>query len=167
MTTRDRVPMDFLILPNAPHSLASGERIPIGYWDPEILSVAQQHGGVPIVLMMWPDDLRHFLEAKDTFVLLRLLRDQLSNFTGMRNPSDMVPLPDDAFITQFDSRVPKDLFLRLAKAKVFSTSRFGKLVVAQWGQVRAALRAREEIPVKSSDDVSDLCAELGLARKDG
>ena len=46
---------------------------------------------------------------------------------------------DDAFIDQTSELVPRNLYLQLARAGAFPSKKHGKRIVAQWGDVRAAI----------------------------
>jgi hypothetical protein len=59
------------------------------------------------------------------------------------------PVPDDRFVDQRDGLVPKALFLRLAREGAFPSSKIGKRVVARWGDVRAAIEARQRKACRS------------------
>lgn len=53
------------------------------------------------------------------------------------------PIPEDRFVDQRDGLLPKQLYLRLAREEAFPSSKIGKRVVARWGDVRAAIEARQ------------------------
>jgi hypothetical protein len=77
-------------------------------------------------------------------------------------------LPDDAFIDQKSGLVAHDLYLRLAHAGVFKSKKIGKLVVARWGNVRAALVQTEAGAAESNqarDDLDELRRSLGFVPK--
>lgn len=87
---------------------------------------------------------------------------------------DLTPLPDDAFIHQRDVRVDKDVFLRLARAKAFPSSKKGKLVFAMWADVKAAFAnygtqpkpsVAKTKPAAPQDGLDDLRRDLGLVQK--
>lgn len=77
-------------------------------------------------------------------------------------------LPDDAFIDQTSGLVGHDLYLRLAHAGAFKSKKVGKLLVARWGNVRAALAHTEPGGADSNrprDNLDELRANLGFAPK--
>lgn len=53
------------------------------------------------------------------------------------------PIPEDRFVDQRDGLLPKQLYLRLAREEAFPSSKIGKRIVARWGDVRAAVEARQ------------------------
>lgn len=57
-------------------------------------------------------------------------------------PASTGPLADDALVDQTCGRVPRELYLRLARQGVFRSFKDGKRVYAFWGEVRAALAER-------------------------
>ncbi|MBK6514110.1 MAG: hypothetical protein IPG04_08300 [Polyangiaceae bacterium] len=84
-------------------------------------------------------------------------------------------LPDDAIVDQTTARVPKDLFLRLARQGAFPSFKEGKRVYAFWGDVRRALDQRmqgrvvENKPTpqrEPADDLDDLRKEMGLKTRE-
>jgi hypothetical protein len=83
-------------------------------------------------------------------------------------------LNDDAVVDQRSVLAPRDLYLRLARAKAFPSNKIGKRVLARWGDVRAALLGPSLRKVPSAagtlephaDGLDDLRDQLGLAKKD-
>ena len=63
MNANHPVLIDFLIPQALPDAADSGEPIPIGYWDPEVLAEAKERGAFPVILMMWPGDYQRALGA--------------------------------------------------------------------------------------------------------
>lgn len=63
MNANHPVLLDFLIPQALPDVADSGEPIPIGYWDPEVLAEAKERGALPVILMMWPGDYQRALGA--------------------------------------------------------------------------------------------------------
>lgn len=63
MNAQNTFLVDFLIPPALPDIAESGELIPIGYWDPEVLAEAKARGGLPVVMMIWPEDYQRALSA--------------------------------------------------------------------------------------------------------
>jgi hypothetical protein len=81
------------------------------------------------------------------------------------------PLPDDAIIDQRSGLVPKEVFLRLAREGAFRSSKVGKRILAQWGEVKAALVARRRpvptaaAPGHAQGDLDDIRRSVGLVPK--
>lgn len=92
-------------------------------------------------------------------------------------PPPPAPLPDDAIVDQRSAPVPKDLFLRLARAKAFPSKKVGKRICARWSDVKVAFAVNTEKPdpaprleqpnaLRADDDgLDDLRSEIGLAKK--
>jgi hypothetical protein len=84
-------------------------------------------------------------------------------------------LDDDAVVDQRSVPAPRDLYLRLARAKAFSSNKVGKRILARWGDVRAAMlngpsvrktRSASDDREPQADGLDDLRRQLGLAEKD-
>lgn len=84
------------------------------------------------------------------------------------------PLPEDSIIDQRSGLVPKDLYLRLARQRVFLSRKIGKRIVARWGDVRAAFlngpgvrsaRSPSTSTEPEDDGLDHLRRQLGLAEK--
>lgn len=84
------------------------------------------------------------------------------------------PLPDDAIVDQRCAPVPKDLYLRLARAKAFPSRKVGKRICARWADVKAAFASHGGTPKPSvaktkpaalEDGLDHLRLDLGLAKK--
>ncbi len=84
------------------------------------------------------------------------------------------PIPDDTIVDQRTVRAPRDLYLRLARARAFPSRKEGKRILARWGDVRVALLegpgARKAIapprsPEAEGDGLDALRRQLGLAKK--
>ena len=168
--TRRNLPLEYLLPRQLP--LPSEQAIPIGYWDPRILEEHHAHGGLPIVLVMWPNDLKTFWEAQAASVVLAA-RDAARNrdeshtsLRGAQSLESMLPLSGDSYVTQDDPRVPEDIFVRLARSGVLRARKVGRKWVARWCDVQEALRPSEPPdPPSDSVDVEELLlAELGLER---
>jgi hypothetical protein len=83
---------------------------------------------------------------------------------------DTGPTPDEAFIDQRTALVPRELYLSLAREHAFPCRKIGKRVVAQWGDVRAALAG--QVGSTSPTDVCDrgndaLRRSIGIQPKEG
>src|SRR6185295_3084547 len=79
-----------------------------------------------------------------------------------------VRLPDDAFIDQNSGLVGHDLYLGLARAGAFKSKKVGKRIVAQWGNVRAALHETQADSTEATqdrDDLDDARRSLGFVSK--
>jgi len=83
-------------------------------------------------------------------------------------------LLDETIIDQRSGLVPKDLYLRLARAKAFPSRKRGKRILAHWGDVRVAILGGPGITKTSptptekddhGDGLDDLRRQLGLAQK--
>ncbi len=113
--------------------------------------------------------------------LLRRLRQVLKEPPDGADAAVSV-LPDDTIVDQMNGRMPKDLYLRLAREGAFPSWKDGKRVYAMWGEVRAAFtsRMRRRRPgkpagkakgkakdnAKAKDDENDpLRVQLGLKKK--
>jgi hypothetical protein len=154
------LPLDFLLPRELP--APEGQAIPIGYWDPEILKVHQQHGGLPVVLVMWPDEFRAFSESKGA----REAKESAMAAVRGRRADDLIPLPDDAIIDQHNRRVPKAWFVRAAKAGRFAAVKEGSRYLARWSDVRAAFALERMTPeVRKTGPKEVLRETLGLKRK--
>lgn len=114
-------------------------------------------------------------ELRQAHLVARTVVDLLLERLGV--PSSPAPgdasacLPDDAIVDQTTGRVPKDLFLRLARLGAFPSFKEGKRVYAFWGEVRRALEQRMQgrvgenrptPPREPADDLDDLRKEMGL-----
>ena len=105
--------------------------------------------------------------------LLRRLAEVLVSGSANVGPSSFEhgPLNDDTLIDQTNSRVPRELYLRLARQAAFRSFKDGKRVFAFWGEVRVALDARmapkstTTTPVPDPDDLDAAREQLGLAAK--
>jgi hypothetical protein len=91
---------------------------------------------------------------------------------GAPQPSPPFPnpprLPPDAYVDQRDPRVPRQVYLRLAREGAFPSAKVGKRILAKWADVEAALAARRrKTPtnqtVHASDDLDGIRGEMGLA----
>jgi hypothetical protein len=157
---RKSLPLDFLLPRELP--APEGQAVPIGYCDPEILKVHQRHGGLPLVLVMWPDDFKAFAEAKGA----REAKESAKAAVRGRRAHDLIPLPDDAIIDQDNPRIPHDWFVRAAKAGRFPCVKEGSRYLARWSDVRAALALQRMIPEVRKAGPKELLREaLGLKRK--
>lgn len=157
---RKSLPLDFLLPRDLP--APEGQAIPIGYWDPEILKAHQQHGGLPVVLVMWPDEFKAFAESKGA----RDAKESAMAAVRGRRAHDLIPLPDDAIIDQNNPRIPNDWFIRAAKAGRFPCVKEGSRYLARWSDVRAALALERMIPEVRKAGPKELLREaLGLRRR--
>jgi len=84
-------------------------------------------------------------------------------------------LSDETVVDQRSVLAPRDIYLRLARAKAFPSNKIGKRICARWGDVRAALLGGPSLrkaPGSSgnreaqADGLDDLRHQLGLAKKD-
>lgn len=95
----------------------------------------------------------------------------LSEVKGGPSPDgDPDGIHDQAFIDQRTALMPRELYLRLAREQAFPSKKIGKRVVAQWGDVRAALAGQVDStpPANSCDHRNDaLRRSLGLQPKAG
>jgi len=86
-------------------------------------------------------------------------------------PADSERVQAEAFIDQRSPLVSKDVYLRLARERAFPSKKVGKLVVAQWAAVRAALVAQKTEPSPPAncgeDDLDHHRRSLGLQPKAG
>lgn len=81
-------------------------------------------------------------------------------------------LPPDAYIDQNDGRVPKRIYLRLAREEAFPTTRIGKKILAKWSDVEAALvvrrrKPRSRIESQATDDLDQIRRDMGLVPRGG
>jgi hypothetical protein len=93
------------------------------------------------------------------------------------SPSQKAPavqLSDDAIVDQRSASVPRDLYLRLARAGAFPSRKIGKRICARWGDVRAAFLDRPgvrktkngpEDNTSGTDGLDRLRRQLGLAEQ--
>lgn len=84
------------------------------------------------------------------------------------------PPSDDAIVDQRTAPVPRDLYLRLARAKAFPSTKIGKRVTATWGDVKKAFASygknpkptvAKTKPAEPTDGLDDLRSEIGLTKK--
>lgn len=103
-----------------------------------------------------------------------VLLERLGVPSGSGRTESTTCLPDDAIVDQTTARVPKDLFLRLARQGAFPSFKEGKRIYAFWGDVRKALDQRmrsRTIETKPTphqnpgDDLDDLRQSLGFKTK--
>ena len=78
----------------------------------------------------------------------------------------------DRYIDQNDPRVPKRIFLRLAKEDAFPSTKVGKKILAKWSDVEAALVARRRKPrsrvePQATDDLDQIRRDMGLVPRGG
>jgi len=108
-------------------------------------------------------------------ILERVERLLLSGARPQAAPGRPAPaVRDEGFIDQRSNLVPKDVYLRLARAGAFPSRKHGKRVLARWGDVRAAVlggpgitktlvaKAEEE---RGEDDLDGLRRQLGFVEK--
>lgn len=83
-------------------------------------------------------------------------------------------LNDDTVVDQRSVPAPRDLYLRLARAKAFRSNKIGKRILARWGDVRPALLGGPSVqkaapkptdPPPQGDNLDDLRRQLGLLEK--
>lgn len=82
------------------------------------------------------------------------------------------PSPPDRYIDQNDPRVPKRIFLRLAKEDAFPSTKVGKKILAKWSDVEAALVARRRKPrsrvePQATDGLDQIRRDMGLVPRGG
>lgn len=76
------------------------------------------------------------------------------------------PLPPDAYIDQWSGLIPHNVYLQLASKQLFATVRQGHRILALWGDVQAAMKARATPVADAPLDVEEeLRASMGLASK--
>jgi hypothetical protein len=116
------------------------------------------------------DEFRAITRCLERVERLLFRRAQPEPVPGRQTPV----LTDDTIVDQRTGLVPKDVYLRLARAGAFPSRKHGKRVLARWGDVHAAVlggpgiakavrSASEEEP--RQDDLDDLRRQLGLAAK--
>jgi len=62
----------------------------------------------------------------------------------------MLPLPADHVVDQSTARMDRGLYLQMARAGAFPSTKVGKRVLAKWADVQAALRPTVRAPVATS-----------------
>lgn len=108
-------------------------------------------------------------------LLERVERLLLSGARQQPTPGRPTPtITDETFIDQRSGLVPKDVYLRLARARAFPSNKIGKRILARWGDVRAAVlggpgitktlvaKADEE---RGEDGLDDVRRQLGFVEK--
>ncbi|MBI3201614.1 MAG: hypothetical protein HYZ29_08735 [Myxococcales bacterium] len=80
--------------------------------------------------------------------------------------------PPDGYVDQNDSRIPKRIYLRLARENAFPSSKVGKKILAKWSDVEAALVARRRKPrsriePQATDDLDQIRRDMGLVPRGG
>jgi hypothetical protein len=78
----------------------------------------------------------------------------------------LASLPQDAIVDQRCARIPKDAYLKLARARAFPSRRVGRRVLARWGDVLAAVSGLIEPSTEEGPDPEEaMRLRWGLARR--